>query len=68
MITLASTAIFVIATDIVGDAEIAKGILNEEFDHVFSSTEPGQTAVDFVRYQPDILCWRLTHWKNQATM
>ncbi|MDO8990102.1 MAG: response regulator [Sideroxyarcus sp.] len=55
MVTLTPTANILVATDIIGDAELAKGILNEVFDHVYCSTEPDQATVDFMRYQPDVL-------------
>lgn len=52
---LALTAQILIATDITSDAAQVKRLLNEEFNHVFISTDPDKVAGDFVRYQPDVL-------------
>ncbi len=44
-----------IATDIIGDAALVRGILHEEFDGVFTSTDTDHAAADFVHHQPDVL-------------
>jgi CheY-like chemotaxis protein len=48
-------ATILIATDIVGDAALVKNMLNEEFDHVFISTDPAQAVADFEQHRPDVL-------------
>lgn len=55
MATTAISAKILIATDIIGDAALVRGILNEEFDGVFTSTDTEHAAADFVRHQPDVL-------------
>jgi CheY-like chemotaxis protein len=55
MATSALSARILIATDIIGDAALVRGILNEEFDGVFTSTDIDHAAVDFVKHQPDVL-------------
>ncbi|MDO8926373.1 MAG: response regulator [Sideroxyarcus sp.] len=44
-----------VATDIVADAAVVKGILSEEFDHVSASTDPDSAAADFLSQRPDVL-------------
>ena len=44
-----------IATDIVADAALVKDILKEEFDRVFTTTDPDNLPGDFVRHRPDVL-------------
>ena len=44
-----------IATDIIGDAALVRGILHEEFDGIFTSTDSDHAAADFVQHQPDVL-------------
>jgi CheY-like chemotaxis protein len=55
MVTSALSARILIATDIIGDAALVRGILNEEFDGVFTSTDTDHAASDFVQHQPDVL-------------
>ena len=55
MVAPASTAQILIATDIGSDAALVKRVLNDEFNHVFTTTDPDKVAGDFVRYQPDVL-------------
>jgi len=56
MDTPASTAATIlIATDSVTDAALVKNLLNPEFDHVFSSTDPDRVVQDFERHRPDVL-------------
>jgi CheY-like chemotaxis protein len=55
MRTSALSARILIATDIIGDAALVRGILNEEFDGIFTSTDTDHAAVDFVQHQPDVL-------------
>jgi len=55
MNTQKSTATILIATDIVGDAELVKNMLDEEFDHIFTSTDPAQAVADFEQHRPDVL-------------
>ena len=51
----ATAVTILVATDIVGDAVMVKGMLNEEFDHVFTSTDPAQAVADFEQHRPDVL-------------
>lgn len=51
----ATTARILIVTDVVGDAELVKGVLKDEFDHIFTSNDPDKAAADFVLHQPDVL-------------
>ncbi|MDP1634805.1 MAG: response regulator, partial [Gallionellaceae bacterium] len=50
-----TTARILIATDIVADAAVVKGVLGEEFDHVSVSTDPDSAAADFLAQRPDVL-------------
>jgi len=50
-----SAAKILIATDITTDAALVKNILNEEFDHVFTSTDPERVIADFEQHRPDVL-------------
>lgn len=61
-----TAATILIATDIVGDAALVKNMLNEEFDHVFTSTDPAQAVADFEQHRPDVLVWPSTSWKNRS--
>jgi len=51
----ATTAKILIATDVVTDAALVKDMLNEEFIHVFTSTDPERAVADFEQHQPDVL-------------
>lgn len=55
MTTIDATARILIATDIVADAAVVKGVLGEEFDHVSVSTDPDSAAADFLSQRPDVL-------------
>jgi len=44
-----------IASDILTDADLVKNMLNEEFSHVFTSTDAALAVSDFERRQPDVL-------------
>lgn len=55
MVTSALSARILIATDIIGDAALVRGILNEEIDGIFTSTDSDHATADFVRHQPDVL-------------
>lgn len=56
MNTQKSTATTIlIATDIITDAELVKGMLNEEFHHVYTSTDPARAVADFEQHRPDVL-------------
>lgn len=55
MATTALSARILIATDIIGDAALVRGILNEEFDGVFTSTDTDHASADFVQHHPDVL-------------
>jgi len=50
-----SAATILIVTDITTDATLVKNLLNPEFDHVFTSTDPDKFAGDFVRHRPNVL-------------
>ncbi len=51
----AASAKILIVTDVVGDAELVKGVLRDAFDHVYFSTDADTAAADFVLRQPDVL-------------
>jgi CheY-like chemotaxis protein len=55
MTTSTSPAKILIATDIIGDAALVRGILKEDFHGVFTSTDTDHAAADFVHHQPDVL-------------
>lgn len=55
MATPALSARILIATDIVGDADLVSGILNTEFDGVFTTTDNDHAVEDFVHHKPDVL-------------
>lgn len=55
MVTSAISARILIATDIIGDAALVRGILHEEFDGIFTSTDTDHAAADFVQHRPDVL-------------
>jgi CheY-like chemotaxis protein len=55
MATSTSPVKILIATDIIGDAALVRGILKEEFHGVFTSTDTDHAADDFVHHQPDVL-------------
>jgi len=44
-----------IVTDITTDASLVKDMLNSEFDHVFTSTDPEKLVADFVSHRPSVL-------------
>ncbi len=56
MDTPAATAdTILVATDITTDATLVKDMLNPEFNHIFTSTDPDKLPGDFVRHRPDVL-------------
>jgi CheY-like chemotaxis protein len=44
-----------IVTDLTTDARLVKDMLNPEFDHVFTSTDPDKLAADFASHRPNVL-------------
>jgi len=50
-----SAAVILIVTDITTDATLVKNLLNPEFEHVLTSTDPDKFAGDFVRHRPNVL-------------
>ena len=48
-------AVILIVTDITTDATLVKNLLDPEFEHVVTSTDPDKFAGDFVRHQPNVL-------------
>jgi len=50
-----TTANILIATDIIPDATLVRDMLIEEFDHVFTSTDPARAVADFEQHRPDVL-------------
>src|ERR1035437_5770795 len=56
MNTPATTAdTILIVTDITTDASLVKDMLNPEFDHIFTSTDPDKLVVDFISHRPKVL-------------
>ena len=53
--TKMSIPTIIVASDNTGDAALVKKLLNNEFENVFTSTDPDKTAEDFVRHPPDVL-------------
>lgn len=53
--TKMSTPTILVASDNTGDAALVKKLLNNEFENVFTSTDPDKSAADFVRHPPDVL-------------
>jgi PleD family two-component response regulator len=51
----ANPGIILIATDSVSDAATVRKNLDEEFEHVMTSTNPRAATDDFERHQPDVL-------------
>lgn len=50
-----SLATILVVTDVTTDATLVRNLLNPEFEHVFTSTDPDKFAGDFVRHQPSVL-------------
>lgn len=50
-----SEASILIVTDLISDATLLKNLLNQEFDHVFTTTDPDKLAKDFTRHRPNVL-------------
>lgn len=50
-----TTDTILIVTDSVTDAALVKNLLNPEFDHVVTSTDPDKLPGDFVRHRPSVL-------------
>lgn len=44
-----------VATDVVGDADLVRKLLRDEFDDVAASTDPNRAVQDFEKYRPDVL-------------
>lgn len=51
----ANSGTILIATDSVSDAAMVQKHLQEEFEHVMTSTDLGSAADEFERHQPDVL-------------
>jgi CheY-like chemotaxis protein len=51
----ANSGIVLIATDSVSDAATVRKNLDQEFEHVMTSTDPRAATDDFERHQPDVL-------------
>ncbi len=50
-----TSANILVATDIIPDAALVRDMLNQEFDHVFTSTDPARAVTDFEQHRPDVL-------------
>ncbi len=55
MTTSAISSKILIATDIIDDAGLVRGILHEAFNEVFISSDADHAVADFVRHRPDVL-------------
>lgn len=44
-----------VATDVVGDADLVRKLLRDEFDKVVASTDPDAAVRDFEKHRPDVL-------------
>jgi CheY-like chemotaxis protein len=44
-----------VATDVVGDADLVRKLLREEFGNVMSSTDPDRAIQDFEKHRPEVL-------------
>jgi CheY-like chemotaxis protein len=44
-----------VATDVVGDADLVRKLLRDEFDQVVASTDPDASVRDFERHRPNVL-------------
>lgn len=50
-----STAVILIASDVVSDAELVSKLLRDEFNNVVASTNPNQAIEDFESRHPAVL-------------
>jgi CheY-like chemotaxis protein len=48
-------AIILVSSNNISDASLVKRLLESEFEHVFTSTDPHQATADFDRHRPDVL-------------
>jgi CheY-like chemotaxis protein len=55
MTTTDSKAIILVASDSHTDAALVRGVLTQEFDHVYTSCDPAQAGADFTRHLPDVV-------------
>ncbi|MGA2082161.1 MAG: response regulator [Holophaga sp.] len=47
--------VILVASDSTTEAELVQKLLNDDFENVFTSTDPNVAAVDFDRHRPDVL-------------
>ena len=52
---MTATARILVATDVVGDADLVKKLLRDEFDNVAGSTDPDRVIADFEKQRPEVL-------------
>ncbi len=52
---MTATARILVATDVVGDADLVKKLLRDEFDNVAGSTDQDRVIADFEKQRPEVL-------------
>ena len=52
---MTATPRILVATDVVGDADLVKKLLRDEFDNVVGSSNPDRVVADFEQHRPEVL-------------
>lgn len=52
---MSGAARILVATDVVGDSDLVRKLLRDEFDHVVGSTDPDRAIADFEKQRPEVL-------------
>jgi CheY-like chemotaxis protein len=52
---MSTTPTILVATEVVGDADLVRKLLRDEFDKVVASTDPDASVRDFEKHRPDVL-------------
>lgn len=52
---MSGAARILVATDVIGDSDLVRKLLRDEFDHVVGSTDPDRAIADFEKQRPEVL-------------
>lgn len=52
---MSGAARILVATDVVGDANLVRKLLHDEFANVAGSTDPDRAIADFEKHRPEVL-------------
>lgn len=50
-----------VATEVIADADLVRGLLRDEFENVVVSTDPKQAVRDFEKHRPEVLILAFNH-------